>query len=62
MPELPDITVYVEALERRIAGETLIGAYSGAVSPAHIRSPDRRGVRKEGKGDPTCGEADRTWA
>ena len=23
MPELPDITVYVEALERRIAGETL---------------------------------------
>ena len=23
MPELPDITVYVEALERHIAGETL---------------------------------------
>ncbi len=31
MPELPDITVYVEALERRIVGETL-----GAV---RIRSP-----------------------
>src|SRR5215831_18545303 len=23
MPELPDITIYVEALERRISGETL---------------------------------------
>ncbi|MBV8817454.1 MAG: formamidopyrimidine-DNA glycosylase, partial [Acidobacteriaceae bacterium] len=24
MPELPDITVYIEALERRILGETLL--------------------------------------
>jgi formamidopyrimidine-DNA glycosylase len=25
MPELPDVTVYIEALERRIVGETLLG-------------------------------------
>jgi formamidopyrimidine-DNA glycosylase len=31
MPELPDITVYVEAMERRIIGETLVGV--------RVRSP-----------------------
>ncbi len=29
MPELPDIAVYIECLERRIAGETLASARVG---------------------------------
>ena len=29
MPELPDIAVYIECLERRIAGETLESARIG---------------------------------
>ncbi len=36
MPELPDITVYIEALERRIQGRPLIGARLG--SPFVLRS------------------------
>ncbi len=38
MPELPDIVVYIEALERRILGETVIGVR--VVSPAVIRTYD----------------------
>jgi formamidopyrimidine-DNA glycosylase len=36
MPELPDITVYIEALERRILGRPLVGARLG--SPFVLRS------------------------
>ncbi len=38
MPELPDITVYVEALERRIAGQVLTGV--GLRSPFLLRTVD----------------------
>ena len=36
MPELPDITVYLEALESRVAGETLLGVQ--VTSPFVLRS------------------------
>src|SRR5215475_9322043 len=36
MPELPDITVYIEALERRILGQTLEGVR--VVSPFLLRT------------------------
>ena len=36
MPELPDVTVYVEALERHVAGRTLDGVRIG--SPFVLRS------------------------
>lgn len=39
MPELPDITVYVEALERRIAGRPLVGIR--VRDPFVLRSVDR---------------------
>ena len=38
MPELPDITVYIEHLERRIGGETLLGIR--IASPSLLRSVD----------------------
>ncbi|MFI5310559.1 MAG: Fpg/Nei family DNA glycosylase [Gemmatimonadales bacterium] len=38
MPELPDITVYLDALERRLAGRTLLRAQ--IVSPFVLRSVD----------------------
>ena len=38
MPELPDVTVYVEALEKRIAGATLEGAR--VVSPFLLRTAE----------------------
>jgi formamidopyrimidine-DNA glycosylase len=38
MPELPDITVYLDALERRIAGHTLVRVH--VVSPFVLRSFD----------------------
>ncbi|MGA7282830.1 MAG: DNA-formamidopyrimidine glycosylase family protein [Acidimicrobiia bacterium] len=38
MPELPDITVYIEALERRVLGETLRGVR--VASPAVLRTYD----------------------
>lgn len=38
MPELPDVTVYVEALERRIAGRTLDGY--AVLSPFVLRTVD----------------------
>ena len=45
MPELPDITVYVEALERRVAGEQLTGVR--VRSPFLVRTvePVRRWAR-----------------
>ena len=36
MPELPDVTLYIEALERRILGETLLGVR--LASPALLRT------------------------
>jgi formamidopyrimidine-DNA glycosylase len=51
MPELPDITVYIEALERRILGRRLVGVRLG--SPFVLRSVEpalavfaSRGVRR----------------
>ena len=38
MPELPDITVYVEALERRVVGESVEAAH--VFSPSFLRSVD----------------------
>ncbi len=38
MPELPDITVYIECLERRIAGDTLERARIG--HPFLVRTVD----------------------
>jgi formamidopyrimidine-DNA glycosylase len=38
MPELPDVCVYVEALERRLAGERLEGAR--IASPFVLRTHD----------------------
>ncbi len=38
MPEFPDITVYVEALRRRVIGETLLRA--SVFSPSFLRSVD----------------------
>ncbi|MGC2241691.1 MAG: DNA-formamidopyrimidine glycosylase family protein [Acidimicrobiia bacterium] len=38
MPELPDITVYIEALERRVLGETLRGVR--VASPSVLRTYD----------------------
>ncbi len=38
MPELPDITIYVEALERRIGGRSLLHAH--LLSPFVLRSVD----------------------
>ncbi len=38
MPELPDIAVYIECLERRIAGETLESARIG--HPFLVRTVD----------------------
>lgn len=47
MPELPDITVYIEALERRLMGETLLGIRLG--SPFLLRSVDPPLSDLEGK-------------
>src|SRR5437868_2329509 len=57
MPELPDITVYIEALERRVAGATLDGVrfaspflLRSAVPPIGEASGKRvRGLRRMGK-------------
>ncbi len=38
MPELPDITVYIEALESRVTGETLVG--TRIANPFVVRSVD----------------------
>jgi formamidopyrimidine-DNA glycosylase len=57
MPELPDVEVYIEAIERRIVGERLVGMRLG--NPFVLRSVDPRpaelagrevvGVRRLGK-------------
>ena len=57
MPELPDITIYLEALRRRIAGEPIIGAK--VLNPFVLRTVDPpvaelagrrvRGLRRLGK-------------
>ena len=47
MPELPDITVYIEALERRIAGERLEGVR--LASPFLLRSVDPPIAEASGK-------------
>jgi formamidopyrimidine-DNA glycosylase len=57
MPELPDVTVYIEALERRIGGEVLTGIRLGSpfllrtVAPAPAAATGRRvhGLRRIGK-------------
>jgi formamidopyrimidine-DNA glycosylase len=57
MPELPDVTVYVEALERRILGEPLAGIRIGspfvlrtvAPSPSEFRGRIARQVARLGK-------------
>jgi len=57
MPELPDVTIYVEALERRILGQPLDGLRGGSpfvlrsVDPAPAEVAGRRvhGVRRLGK-------------
>jgi formamidopyrimidine-DNA glycosylase len=57
MPELPDVTIYVEALERRILGQPLDGLRVGSpfvlrsVDPAPAEVAGRRvhGVRRLGK-------------
>jgi formamidopyrimidine-DNA glycosylase len=57
MPELPDVTVYIEALERRIAGEVLTGIRLGSpfllrtVAPAPAAAAGRRvrALRRLGK-------------
>ena len=38
MPELPDITIYIEALEKRILGQTLERVR--VVSPCLLRTDD----------------------
>ena len=47
MPELPDITVYLDALERRVFGRTL--ARVQIVSPFVLRSVDPPIAAAEGK-------------
>ena len=49
MPELPDVTVYIEALERRILGQTLSGVrLASPFAAAHRAAADR--------GPPPAGE------
>jgi formamidopyrimidine-DNA glycosylase len=47
MPELPDVTVYIEALERRIVGETLLGMRFA--NPFILRSVQPRPAELAGK-------------
>lgn len=47
MPELPDVTLYIEALERRIVGETLLGMRFA--SPFVLRSVQPRPAELAGK-------------
>jgi formamidopyrimidine-DNA glycosylase len=57
MPELPDITIYVEALRRRVLGATLLGirvfgpSWLRTVEPRLVEAEGRRvrGVRRLGK-------------
>src|ERR1700732_181834 len=47
MPELPDITVYIEALERRVVGRTL--EHVRVASPFLLRTVDPPLLAAEGK-------------
>ncbi|HEX9938991.1 MAG TPA: DNA-formamidopyrimidine glycosylase family protein [Longimicrobium sp.] len=47
MPELPEVTVYIEALERRIVGEPLLGIR--LASPFVLRTVQPRPAELEGK-------------
>lgn len=47
MPELPDVTVYIEALERRIVGETLLGIR--LASPFVLRTVEPRPAELAGR-------------
>ena len=47
MPELPDITVYIEALERRIAGQTMVSL--GIASPFVLRTVEPAASEMAGK-------------
>jgi len=47
MPELPDVTVYIEALERRIVGQTLLGIR--LASPFVLRSVRPRPAELAGR-------------
>jgi formamidopyrimidine-DNA glycosylase len=58
MPELPDVEVYIEAIERRIVGERLTGIRLGnpfvlrsvAPAPAELAGREVVGVRRLGSG------------
>ena len=63
MPELPDITIYVEALERRVIGERLEGVR--IQSPLLLRTFDPPLESVDGKIGPRgspIGQADRSRA
>jgi formamidopyrimidine-DNA glycosylase len=47
MPELPDVTVYIEALERRIVGDTLLGIR--LASPFVLRTVEPRPAEMAGR-------------
>ena len=47
MPELPDITIYIEALEKRIVGKRLVGVRLG--SPFVLRTFEPSLKEVEGK-------------
>ncbi|HEX6747960.1 MAG TPA: DNA-formamidopyrimidine glycosylase family protein [Longimicrobium sp.] len=47
MPELPDVAVYIEALEKRIAGETLLGIR--LASPFVLRTVEPRPAEMTGR-------------
>ena len=60
MPELPDITVYVEAMERRIVGETLgARAHPEPVPAPDVRAAHRGDARQDGPRGPPARQADR---
>ena len=68
MPELPDVTVYIEALERRILGQRLAGVRLASpfllrtVAPPVAAAAGRRveGIRRIGKRI-AIGLADELW-
>src|SRR4051812_11643171 len=47
MPELPEVTVYIEALQRRIVGETLLGIR--LAGPFVLRSVQPRSAELAGR-------------
>ena len=53
MPELPDITIYLEALERRIVGERLLQVR--VASPFLLRPSSRRSRPSKERSCVDCG-------